>query len=413
MSKIVFLHPDLGIGGAERLVVDAAIALKSHNNRITFVTNHHDPTHCFTETTDGTFPVIVVADWFPRSIFGKCVALCAYIRFILAAMYISFCLESFDVIFVDSISVVIPFLRLFTFSKILYYCHFPDLLLSQPGGFFKQLYRIPLNFCEEFSIYWAHKTVVNSYFTSNVFKKTFTKLSSLEIDVLYPSINTDYFDEIAEIVPVQEICQLSQPEIVLPSNAIIFLSINRYERKKNIKLAIEAIELLKQMLSSQEFEPIFLIIAGGYDFRVTENVEYYSELVELAETLNVANKICFLKSPSDLFKVSLLKQCNCVIYTPSNEHFGIVPLEAMYMGKPVIACDSGGPKETVIDTITGFLSNPNSNEFARSMSKIVLNTEIAAGIGSNGKHRFDEKFSFAAFQNKLFAIITNIMSNNY
>ena len=70
-KKIVFLHPDLGIGGAERLVVDAALALKSHGHSVHFVTNHHDPKHCFEETINGQFNVTVIADWLPRSTFGR------------------------------------------------------------------------------------------------------------------------------------------------------------------------------------------------------------------------------------------------------------------------------------------------------------------------------------------------------
>lgn len=82
MAKVTFLHPDLGIGGAERLVVDAALALKSQGHEVNIVTTHHDPGHAFSETTDGTIPVIVVGDWLPRHIFGKLFALCAYLRMV-------------------------------------------------------------------------------------------------------------------------------------------------------------------------------------------------------------------------------------------------------------------------------------------------------------------------------------------
>lgn len=40
----------------------------------------------------------------------------------------------------------------------------------------------------------------------------------------------------------------------------------------------------------------------------------------------------------------LLQNCLAVLYTPEREHFGIVPVEAMYNEAPVIACNSGGPK---------------------------------------------------------------------
>ena len=47
MVKVVFVHPDLGIGGAERLVVDAALALQAKGHPVKLLTAHHDPGHCF------------------------------------------------------------------------------------------------------------------------------------------------------------------------------------------------------------------------------------------------------------------------------------------------------------------------------------------------------------------------------
>ena len=55
MRNIVFLHPDLGIGGAERLVVDAAIGLQTLGHSVTIFTSHCDPKHCFDEARDGGF----------------------------------------------------------------------------------------------------------------------------------------------------------------------------------------------------------------------------------------------------------------------------------------------------------------------------------------------------------------------
>jgi len=112
MLNVIFLHPDLGIGGAERAVVDAAIALKSRGHRVTMMTAHHDPSHCFEETRDGRLSVIAVGDWLPRSLFGRCRALCAYIRMMFVAMYlVLFSGMACDVVFCDQISACIPLLR--------------------------------------------------------------------------------------------------------------------------------------------------------------------------------------------------------------------------------------------------------------------------------------------------------------
>ena len=67
---------------------------------------------------------------------------------------------------------------------------------------------------------------------------------------------------------------------------------------------------------------------------------------------------------SDERRRDLLARSHALVYTPSNEHFGIVPLEAMAAGRPVIAVDSGGPRESVLHGRTGWLCpdpNPKPN----------------------------------------------------
>ena len=51
--SIVFVHPDLGIGGAERLVIDAAVGLQSAGHKVTILTSYRDTNHCFEEARDG------------------------------------------------------------------------------------------------------------------------------------------------------------------------------------------------------------------------------------------------------------------------------------------------------------------------------------------------------------------------
>ena len=48
--KITLVHLDLGIGGAEKLVINIAICLKRMGHDVRILTSHHDPNHCFEET---------------------------------------------------------------------------------------------------------------------------------------------------------------------------------------------------------------------------------------------------------------------------------------------------------------------------------------------------------------------------
>lgn len=408
MGRIVFVHPDLGIGGAERLVVDAAIALQNKGHTVNIVTNHHDAGHCFEETRNGTLHITTVGDWLPRNLFGKFNALCAYIRTMYAALYITVCLsrhQQIDVIFCDQVSLGIPLLKWAANQpKILFYCHFPDQLLSAAGSSLKRFYRMPLNYLEEKTTGQADAILVNSKFTSGVFRRTFTTLT-VDPTVLYPSLNTKYFDAIAT-----DGCE--DVANTIERTAIVLLSINRFERKKNLPLAVRSFKLLKEKLTEDQWQRAQLVMAGGYDNRVRENVEHYSELVELADREQIGDKVLFVKSPSDKHKVWLLGRCQALVYTPTDEHFGIVPIEGMYARKPVIAVNRGGPTETIVHDSTGWLCDSDTETFANVMRKLFDDELLSDRMGANGRRHVQEKFSFESFADNLDAIVRKLMDVN-
>ena len=151
-------------------------------------------------------------------------------------------------------------------------------------------------------------------------------------------------------------------------------------------------------------------MAGGYDDRVLENKEHFQELKQLAVDLQVDERVSFLRSFSDEQKRTLLKYSTCLIYTPHNEHFGIVPVEAMYMKCPVIAVASGGPLETVSDKKTGYLCEGNAESFANAMNAICSDKSNAEKMGRYGHTHVIEKFSFETFTAQLDGIVSGLVS---
>lgn len=383
--NVAIIHPDLGIGGAERLIVDAAVELASHGHKVHVFTSHHDKNRCFEETISGTFPVTVYGAFLPRHIFYHLHALCAYLRCLYVALCVLVMWPSFDVILADQVSVVIPLLKLKKSAKVLFYCHFPDLLLAQHTTILRRIYRKPIDFIEEMTTGMADKILVNSKFTALTFSKTFKHLDARGIKpaVLYPAVNVNQFDEPSD------------------SYKLNFLSINRFERKKNIDLAISAFAMLRTLegdvLQGRNLAEASLTIAGGFDNRLRENVEYLEELRSLAEREGVSNQVNFITSCSTAERNALLSQCLCVLYTPKDEHFGIVPLEAMAAHKPVIACNSGGPVETVKNGVTGFLCESNPREFSLAMSKLIRDPQMAQIMGVEARRHVTESFSTKIF----------------
>ncbi|XP_045021031.1 alpha-1,3/1,6-mannosyltransferase ALG2 isoform X3 [Bubalus bubalis] len=403
---VLFLHPDLGVGGAERLVLDAALALQARGCSVKIWTAHYDPGHCFAESRE--LSVHCAGDWLPRSLGwgGRGAAVCAYVRMIFLALYVLFLGdEEFDVVVCDQVSACIPVFKLARRrKKILFYCHFPDLLLTRRDSFIKRLYRAPIDWVEEYTTGMADCILVNSRFTAAIFKETFKSLSHIDPAVLYPSLNIVSFDS---AIPEK------LDDIVPQGKKFIFLSINRYERKKNLTLALEALVKLRGRLASQDWDKVHLIIAGGYDERVLENVQHYQELKKMVQQSDLGQYVTFLRSCSDKQKISLLRGCTCVLYTPSNEHFGIVPLEAMYMQCPVIAVNSGGPLESVVHSVTGFLCDPDPEHFSEAIEKFIHEPSLKATMGLAGRNRVKEKFSPEAFTEQLYQYVTKLLVNNF
>jgi len=64
----------------------------------------------------------------------------------------------------------------------------------------------------------------------------------------------------------------------VPEGKKLILSINRFERKKNLELVVRAFALVKAKVKPAIWDELHLVLAGGYDPRVAENVEHVEEL---------------------------------------------------------------------------------------------------------------------------------------
>lgn len=390
--RVTFLHPDLGIGGAERLIVDAAVALQNKGHAVKMVTAQYDSFHSFKETEKLDISVIKL---FPRDLYGHCFALCAYIRMCLAALYICICFKS-DVIVTDQVSASLLVFRLFSSARLVFYCHHPDMLLTDRKTALKSFYRYFLDSLEEKTTSLADCICVNSLYTGTIVKKTFRSINPDLLTVLYPTLNTQFFDDIEDVLL----------EEIPPKYDFVFVSLNRFEMKKNIGLALRAFASLRNKLSADVFSRCFLVVAGGYDKHNQENLVYHRQLREDAIDLEIPQKqVTFVRSPSDAVKVSLLRRATAVLYTPTNEHFGIVPVEAMHLGIPVIATNSGGPKESIADNLTGFLLEPEPDQWAEIMARLVMEPELRSRAAEAGPERVQKLFAFESFSNRLDKII--------
>ncbi|KAF2794464.1 glycosyltransferase family 4 protein [Melanomma pulvis-pyrius CBS 109.77] len=417
-QNIVFFHPDLGIGGAERLVIDAAVGLQNRGHTVTIFTSHCDPTHCFDEARDGTLDVRVRGNSIvPSTFLGRFAILCAILRQLHLIIQVALLTAELKELkptsfFIDQLSAGIPLLRFFQPNvRIIFYCHFPDKLLAKKGGILKKIYRGPFDWLESWSTGCSDTIVVNSKFTKSVFSEAFPGLKYREPGVIYPCVDIRAGEIVEEIKPLWE-------------GKKVLLSINRFEKKKDVALAIKAYA----GLSPAERKNTRLVIAGGYDPRVAENVSTYTELCGLADLLKLTHAtaktiitaqripddiaVLFLQSVPNAFKSTLLSTSRLLVYTPRNEHFGIVPLEAMLAGTPVLAANEGGPTETVVSGQTGWLRDVKKVQDWTEVMRIALEDgdgeERLKEMGKWGKERVISEFSKEKMAERLESEIQNM-----
>uniref|UniRef100_A0A0N4Z5U7 Alpha-1,3/1,6-mannosyltransferase ALG2 n=1 Tax=Parastrongyloides trichosuri TaxID=131310 RepID=A0A0N4Z5U7_PARTI len=262
-----------------------------------------------------------------------------------------------DAIIIDHSASCLPILKWrFPRCKILFYCHFPQQLVTPSRFFLYRWYSGLIGLLESHLFELADVIMVNSKFTAENFHRVMPNIAKEKLTVVYPPCDVD-----AIAVEGKPISRLSRPK----NERYIFLSMNRFWPEKRLDIIVGAAAIVKK----QGYNPI-IQIAGSVMPHIPESKIYYKNLLSMSEELDVNDIVQYICSPSESEKFSLYRQCDTALYTPPNEHFGIVPIEALDQRRPVIVCDSGGPSETVFEDITGTkIKEPSAELLAEAMMK--------------------------------------------
>ncbi len=136
----------------------------------------------------------------------------------------------------------------------------------------------------------------------------------------------------------------------------------------------------------------FLIIGGDL---TGEHPGLEAELHALAASLGLGDRALFLGQREDL--PELLDALDVLVHPAPDEPFGRVLLEAMALGKPVIAARAAGPAEIVVDGKTGLLVSPGATEeLARAMIALAADPARARAMGSAGRRRLESAYTLEA-----------------
>ncbi|MCM8792015.1 MAG: glycosyltransferase family 4 protein [Candidatus Omnitrophica bacterium] len=161
---------------------------------------------------------------------------------------------------------------------------------------------------------------------------------------------------------------------------------------KNIELGIEAFKLFQKI--NPKFNNFKLIIAGQID---KESINYYRKLLNLSKE---NPHIEIIADPTEEKMSTLYSNCYAVLSTTLNEDWGITILEAMAYGKPVIAINQGGPKESIIDMETGFLVEPSVEDYSQAIKNLVDSKDLVIELGKKARGE-SLKYSWNNFIKKI------------
>jgi len=175
------------------------------------------------------------------------------------------------------------------------------------------------------------------------------------------------------------------------------LYVGRIHPHKSVELAMMS---MKNMNSDYS-----LVIAGDVD---EGNVQYVERLLGLAEKLKISDRVELILHPSERRIVRLMQSCSVLLFPSTIDTFGLVVLEAMACGKPVVACNRGGVPEIIRDA--GFLIEPNPVEWQKVVARVLSDSDLRHRMGHKALQR-SETYSWQDTTSRLLATFHGLGSD--
>lgn len=164
------------------------------------------------------------------------------------------------------------------------------------------------------------------------------------------------------------------------------VSVGRFVPRKGFDVVVRALPAIADAE---------LVLVGGPDRAEVEADPEARRLRELAERLGVSDRVVFQGAVARADMPALLRSADVVACTPWYEPFGIVPLEAMACGVPVVAAAVGGMLDTVVHEVTGRLVTPKRPaEVADSINTLLHDEFLRQSLGAAGRDRARARYSW-------------------
>ena len=211
---------------------------------------------------------------------------------------------------------------------------------------------------------------VNSEYTKKRIKKIYNKNSI----IIYPPMNDSF-----------KLLKIKKKDFIYSHGRII--------PDKKFEYIIEAMKHIPDKK---------LIISGGIE------KNYERKLKKLIKKLNLEKRIKILGRVSEEQLIRLYNEAKVFVLTAPLEDFGIVPIESMSCGTPVIAWNDGaGPTESIIENISGFLAKPYDTHDLAEKIKKAMNKKWDTKKIIKSTEKFSEKTQSKKFLKEIEELIKN------
>jgi phosphatidylinositol alpha-1,6-mannosyltransferase len=176
----------------------------------------------------------------------------------------------------------------------------------------------------------------------------------------------------------------------------VILTVGRWLASERYKGMDTLITALPRLLA--RWPELQLLAVGDGDDRAW--------LEDLAEKNGVNRHVHFLTGLSFEELTACYKACEMFALPSRGEGFGLVYLEAMAHGKPVIGGAHGGAPEVIQDGVTGYLvPHGDAAQLATSIDTLLLDPATAQKMGARGRQRVERDFRFSVFAKSLKKIL--------
>ncbi len=247
----------------------------------------------------------------------------------------------------------------------IFYFHFPQTMkfLNPNIKFPKSLYYFPKDFLDKTSLLIKRdiKFACNSIYIKNMVKRFY----GINPKIIRPPVDTDYFK---------------------PANNAkedFILLTGRIRRFKKFELALKYLKGERVVLAGQ-----------------INDIDYFNELKKRFPFVEFKTNI------TDTELRYLYQNCKAYIFTNWEEHFGIVPFEAMSCEKKVIVPEFCGASELIKDGYNGFLVKKDFSDFEEKFNQMINSSEK---INKNARKTVIENMSIEVFGNEFYKLLSDYL----